>query len=196
MRLRVGDRFQGSLASTAQGGVLPRATNRRELSSRSIMSFETIGKAHIAWDSNIGQKADEGGTLGPIPRTGGGTPALSWSKAMAPTCCTWGSHSQQEDPRFSPTCGYTGGTEWPADNGGGGRRGLSRTSQPLPEENMGSGTGQTWVQILALPPPGSSLLGTWLNLFGPQVSHLQVRSYISVYLKKKIVECFLHIRML
>lgn len=64
MRLRVGDRFQGSLASAAQGGVLPRATKRRELSSQSIMSFETIGKAHIAWGSNIGQKADGGVQIG------------------------------------------------------------------------------------------------------------------------------------
>ena len=141
-------------------------------SSQNIMSFETIGKAHIAWGSNIGQKACGGGRLGPIPRTGGGKPALSWSKAMTPTCCTWGSDSQQQDPRFPPTCGYTGGTEWTADNRGGGRKVPISTSQPLPGENMGSGTGQTWLQILILPPPGSSSLGTWLNLSGPQVSHL------------------------
>lgn len=29
-----------------------------------------------------------------------------------------GNDSQQQDPEFPPTCGYTGGIEWPADNRG------------------------------------------------------------------------------
>lgn len=47
--------------SAAQAGVLPRATNRRELSSRIIVSFKTIGKRSIAWGSNIGKEAGGGG---------------------------------------------------------------------------------------------------------------------------------------
>lgn len=65
MALRVGDRFQGSWPCAAQAGVLPKATNRRELSSRSIVIFETIEKTHITWGSNIEQKADGGGPIGP-----------------------------------------------------------------------------------------------------------------------------------
>lgn len=46
-----------SLGTEAQVRVLPRATNRRQLSSRSMVSFETIRKNQGPRGSNITQKA-------------------------------------------------------------------------------------------------------------------------------------------
>lgn len=46
--LRVVVDFKGSWPRAAQAGVLPRATNRRKLSSWIIVSFETIRKGSIA----------------------------------------------------------------------------------------------------------------------------------------------------
>lgn len=170
-RPRVGGRFKGSWPRAAQAAGLPRATSRRELSSQSIVSFQLIRKTRLAWDSNIGQRQVLGGQTGPIPRTGGRTPGLPWSKATALTHCRWRNDSQRQDPGFPPACGSTDGIEWLADNRGEGRKVHIRTSQPLPGKNVVSGTGHTWVQILALSPSSASL-STWLNLSKPRVSYL------------------------
>lgn len=95
---------------------------------------------------------------------------------------TWNSIQCHLCSHSIPSCGYTAGIEWPADNRGGGRKVHIRTSQPLPGKNMGFGTSHTWIQ--SLPPPGSATLGIWLNLSEPHISHLLHGIGISIHFSK------------